>query len=123
MAYILIVDDDEDFATATAAVLRSAGHEVDLELDANEALSRMERRRPDLVVLDVMFPEDLSAGFRVARALRLHNEEFADMPEGFDTQFFIMMLVPFVGVASAFVGGVLAHVAARVMKRTREMGT
>lgn len=46
--------------------------------------------------------------------------EFADMPEGFDTQFFIMMLVPFIGVGSAFAGGVLAHLAARVMKRTRE---
>ena len=51
------------------------------------------------------------------------TEEFADMPEGFDTQFFIMMLVPFVGVASAFAGGVLAHLAGRVMKRTREMDT
>ncbi|MCH7548214.1 MAG: hypothetical protein IH969_01540 [Candidatus Krumholzibacteriota bacterium] len=46
--------------------------------------------------------------------------EFADMPEGFDTQFFIMMLVPFIGVTSAFAGGFLAHLAARVMKRSRE---
>jgi len=46
--------------------------------------------------------------------------EFADMPEGFDTQFFIMMLVPFIGVFSAFVGGFLALLSARVMKRTKE---
>jgi DNA-binding response OmpR family regulator len=70
MSYLLIVDDDEDFATAAAKVLRKAGHEVGVELDTEGAMRSMRRRRPDLAVLDVMFPENISAGFELARAIR-----------------------------------------------------
>ena len=70
MAYILMIDDDEDFAQAVATVLVSSGHEVELELDANQAVSRIEKRRPDVLILDVMFPENPTAGFEVARTLR-----------------------------------------------------
>ena len=70
MAYILIIDDDEDFAAAIATVLRGDGHEVELECRADRATSRVDQRRPDVLVLDVMFPENPSAGFEIARALR-----------------------------------------------------
>jgi ActR/RegA family two-component response regulator len=30
MAYLMLVDDDEDFASAAAVALRSAGHEVNV---------------------------------------------------------------------------------------------
>ena len=80
MAYLLIVDDDQDFAEAAALALQTAGHEVDIELDPKNALPRMNERRPDLVVLDVMFPEDSSAGFELARAIRHHNESTKDVP-------------------------------------------
>jgi two-component system OmpR family response regulator len=73
MAYLLIVDDDEGFAGAAAMALKSAGHEVQVEPDIGAALGRMKGRRPDLVVLDVMFPEDSSAGFNLARTM--HQEE------------------------------------------------
>ena len=79
MAYILIVDDDEDFAEATAIVLDSDGHEVRIQLDSNEALPDMEQRRPDLLILDVMFPEDNTAGFDLARAIR-QRDALAHMP-------------------------------------------
>jgi two-component system response regulator MprA len=68
----MIVDDDEDFATAAAKVLTDAGHEVTIVLDHRGAVGKMETRRPDLVVLDVMFPEDSEAGFELARAMRRH---------------------------------------------------
>ena len=80
MAYLLVVDDDEDFASAAAMVLRSDGHEVDIELDTESALRHMEQRRPDLVILDVMFPEDSSAGFRLARTIRQRSETLKDIP-------------------------------------------
>jgi len=71
----MIVDDDESFAQAAGTVLRGAGHEVVIELDTDDALPAMKDRRPDLVVLDVMFPEDPSAGFELARTLRHHYDD------------------------------------------------
>ncbi len=80
MAYILIVDDDEDLASATATVLSASGHETKILLDTSEALPSMHEKMPDLIVLDVMFPEDTMAGFKLARTIRNENEEFKKVP-------------------------------------------
>jgi CheY-like chemotaxis protein len=80
MAYLMIVDDDEDFANAAAKVLLDSGHDVDIVLDTKDALERMDGKRPDLVILDVMFPEDSSAGFGLARAMRHYSGELKDVP-------------------------------------------
>ena len=80
MAFLMIVDDDEDFATAAATVLQDVGHEVQIELDVSKALQRMGDRCPDLVILDVMFPEDASAGFELARVMRHNTEELKAVP-------------------------------------------
>ena len=77
MAYIMIVDDDEDMAKAFAKVLTDAHHEVEIELETRQALERMNRRPPDLVILDVMFPENDKAGFEVARSIR---RAFGELP-------------------------------------------
>ena len=80
MAYVMIVDDDEDFAAAASTILRNAGHEVQIELDTESATKSMEKRPPELVILDVMFPEDASAGFELARTMRHYNEKLKDIP-------------------------------------------
>ena len=80
MAYVMIIDDDEDFAGAAAMVLRDAGHEVQIELDTQSATASIEKRPPDLVVLDVMFPERGSAGFQLARDLRQFHEKMTNVP-------------------------------------------
>jgi len=80
MAYIIIIDDDEDFANATATILRSDGHEVDIALDIPSATKAIEQRAPDLAVLDVMFPEDSSAGFDFARRIRQYDSELKNIP-------------------------------------------
>ena len=69
MAYVMIVDDDEEFAVAAAIVLRAEGHEVATQSDTSAAMTAMQSRPPDLVILDVMFPEDNFAGFELARAM------------------------------------------------------
>ena len=77
MAYLLIVDDDLDFATAVSRVLSAEGHETAIETDAEKAVERIEARRPDAVILDVMFPENDTAGFEVARTI---NRTFGPLP-------------------------------------------
>ncbi len=79
MAYIVVIDDDEDFANSVATVMRAATHDVRIVLDAKNALSAMEERCPDLAILDVMFPEDTSAGFDLARSIR-RNDSLKKVP-------------------------------------------
>ena len=62
-AYIMVVDDDRDFAESIALVVRNEGHEVEIKYDTDSAYERMQKKAPDLVLLDVMFPEDSSTGF------------------------------------------------------------
>ena len=80
MPYLLIVDDDEDFASTTATVLRNEGYDVQVELDIDSAVISMESKPPDLAILDVMFPEDASAGFELARLMRHEKEQLKNIP-------------------------------------------
>jgi CheY-like chemotaxis protein len=66
---ILIVDDDNDFRAAVAGLLEAQGFEVAPARSGREALQQIEKRRPDLVVLDVMM-ENAFAGYEVTHSLR-----------------------------------------------------
>lgn len=70
MAYVLIVDDDTMFAEAVSTVLQSRGCETAIETNPDKTISRIQDRRPDVIILDVMFPENDTAGFEVARSIR-----------------------------------------------------
>ena len=52
---------------AVATVCRAEGHEVAVANDAAGAEARFAERLPDAVILDVMFPENPSGGFELAR--------------------------------------------------------
>ena len=80
MAYVMIIDDDEDFALAAAATLRSQGHEVSVDLSTSSAMEHIKKRVPDVAILDVMFPEDTCAGFNMARALHAAGEPLSNIP-------------------------------------------
>lgn len=67
---ILIVDDDRDIVASMTLVLEAMGHQVDAVHTTDQALDRARDFDPELMVLDVMFPENPSAGFELARALR-----------------------------------------------------
>ncbi len=65
---ILVVDDDPDIARFVEVNLRSAGYDVSVASDGEEALDKAGSLRPDLVLLDVMMPR--IDGFEVAQRLR-----------------------------------------------------
>jgi CheY-like chemotaxis protein len=77
MAYLLIVDDDPDFAGAVAAVCESLGHEITTVHSTGPALEEIQQRRPDGILLDVIFPEDPGGGFQLAREIR---RRFGNIP-------------------------------------------
>ena len=77
MAYLLIVDDDPDFASSVATVCQAEGHEVVTVHTPADALASVTQRRPDGILLDVMFPEDPTAGFQTAREVR---RRFGEIP-------------------------------------------
>ncbi|MGH9123209.1 MAG: response regulator transcription factor [Acidimicrobiales bacterium] len=65
---VLVVDDEEHITELVAMGLGYNGFEVERVGSGRAALDAAERRKPDLIVLDVMLP-DLD-GFEVARRLR-----------------------------------------------------
>lgn len=67
---ILLVDDEEDLARALAALLRAERYEVRWAGSIDDAYEALADGEPDLVILDVMFPEGEAAGFALARDLR-----------------------------------------------------
>lgn len=77
MAYVLIIDDDPEFAESVATVCQTAGYEVKVASTPERALATVAERRPDGILLDVMFPEDPSGGFKLARELR---RRFGSLP-------------------------------------------
>jgi len=67
-ARLLIVEDDPNILELLAASLRFAGFDVSTAKSGLDAVSAVQRQRPDLVVLDVMLP-DLD-GFEIVRRMR-----------------------------------------------------
>jgi two-component system OmpR family response regulator len=65
---VLVVDDEEHITELVAMGLGYNGFDVERAASGREALAAIERRKPDLIVLDVMLP-DLD-GFEVARRIR-----------------------------------------------------
>ena len=76
-ARILIVDDEFGLAEVVAGMLADRGHEVDVAINGEVALSRMAERAPDLVLLDVMMP--LLDGPELLRQMRA-QETLAGVP-------------------------------------------
>ncbi|CAN5704189.1 response regulator [soil metagenome] len=65
---ILLVDDHEQNLELLEAYLEGVGAELRLAKDGMEALRKVEERRPDLILLDVMMPR--LSGYQVCRKLK-----------------------------------------------------
>jgi adenylate cyclase len=67
-AKILVVDDTPRNVKLLADLLAVKGYEVATALSGPEALGKIEREQPDLVLLDVVMPE--MSGYEVCRKIR-----------------------------------------------------
>jgi len=70
MAKIKIIDDDLDLAEDLSLLLKNAGHEISTQDDTEGAVAVLIEEKPDLLILDVMFPENPAGGFDLAREIR-----------------------------------------------------
>jgi len=57
---ILVADDNVVVLKTVAIKLKSAGYEVRTAMDGSTAISCVRRERPDLIILDINFPADVS---------------------------------------------------------------
>jgi CheY-like chemotaxis protein len=65
---ILVVDDNADAADSLAALLELESHEVEVSYGSADALERVVRFRPAVVLLDIGLPD--MDGYEVARRIR-----------------------------------------------------
>ncbi len=71
-AHILVVDDQRANVEMAAELLRVRGYDVDTAVSGEEALERVRRSPPDLVVMDIVMPG--LDGYEVCRRLRAQPE-------------------------------------------------
>jgi DNA-binding response OmpR family regulator len=76
--FILVVDDDPDIVATSRIILEGNGFEVQTASSGQEAMDWLSRRKPDLMLLDVMMASD-TEGFDLAFKLK-EDPAFKDLP-------------------------------------------
>ena len=72
MAVIYIVEDDKNISEIESYALKNSGYHVDTFENARLFWDRVQDRRPDLVLLDIMLPD--SDGMEVLKKMRRHPD-------------------------------------------------
>ena len=80
-AYILVVDDNEINLKLLSKILELGGYEVVTAHNGRDAIAKIQKRLPDLAILDVMMPD--MDGYELCKTLR---------QPPFDTKIPIVML-------------------------------
>ena len=74
MKKIYIIDDDRDIVESLSMVLKANGFEVAAQYNDEDVVANVKKFGPDLIILDVMFPENSSAGFSIAREIKKEDD-------------------------------------------------
>ena len=74
VATILIVEDESDLSAIVADYVTAVGYQAEVVADGREALAGIQRKPPDLIVLDIMLPG--LDGVALCKAVR----EFSGVP-------------------------------------------
>ncbi len=79
MPEIVVVDDEQNLADNLVAILKNKGFDAKSADLSVAVIDDLVASPPDLVVLDVMAPDDPAAGFVIARKIRA-TEAIAKLP-------------------------------------------
>jgi two-component system response regulator MtrA len=79
MSNIKIIDDDVGLAENLGVMLEHEGYKVSYRDTTEGAVEELVRNKPDLLILDIMFPGSPCAGFDLAREIR-RTPEVEDLP-------------------------------------------
>lgn len=74
---VLVVDDDADVRSFVVTVLEESGYVPLMACDGVEGFEKIQKDRPDLVILDVLMPR--GSGIRLYRQLKT-DDAFKDLP-------------------------------------------
>ncbi|RKX74887.1 MAG: hypothetical protein DRP87_15845 [Spirochaetes bacterium] len=67
---VLIIDDDQDILETTGALLGYEGFEVYSADTVEEGMKMIDEVEPDIILLDIMFPEKKTRGFDAASEIK-----------------------------------------------------
>jgi len=70
MKSVYIVDDDRNIVDAISIILTSAGYRVGFQNDEENLINNVVAFKPDIIIMDVIFPENDTAGFDMSRQLK-----------------------------------------------------
>ncbi len=73
MQRILIIDDDEDIIETVGSLLKFEGYNVDFATTTEQGVEMIKDAPPDLVLLDIMFPDKKTKGFDAAGEIKTIN--------------------------------------------------
>ncbi len=76
-ARVLIIDDDKDIIETTGALLEYDGFEVHHSESVEEGIEMIGVTSPDIILLDIMFPEKKTRGFEAAAEIK---ESYPNIP-------------------------------------------
>lgn len=76
----MIVDDDVDFTKAVEIAMQDEGHETRIANDTEKGLRDVREYKPDLLILDVMFPGNNTGGFDLVREIREFEDDLKGLP-------------------------------------------
>src|SRR5215212_1023445 len=77
MVHILAVDDDNEVLETVGRVLQHEAYDVSLANSAAQAMTMLDARTPDLLILDIIMPE--TDGITLCRQLR-RDSRFIPLP-------------------------------------------
>jgi len=67
---VYVIDDEQSIVESVSMILESKGYVVGAQNDDKDVVDHVVAFGADLVIVDVMLPEDTGAGFKMARALK-----------------------------------------------------